>query len=103
MLLDLVMVISKIPCNFPLFQNKRGSPSFAGVVSTKPNEVSFLNTGPFNSNASFKESQPTDTVLGVNGLEKAGHVGVRVRERLGALPFGEALDDPICDFFGGVN
>ena len=66
--------------------------------------MSFLNTDPFDNNRSFKESEPTDTVLGLDGLEKAGHVGVRVEERLGAAPFaGEALDDPVGDVFGGVD
>ena len=38
-LLDLVAVIPQIPCNFPKFHNKRGSPSFAGVASTEPEET----------------------------------------------------------------
>ena len=101
MLLDLVTVIPKIPCNFKQFDNKRGGPLLAIIASTEPNEVSFLNTGPLDSDAAFKES--TDTILGVDGLGKVRHVGVHVRERLGASPFCENLNNPVGDFFGGVN
>ena len=63
-----------------------------------------MNLGPFYSNPSFKESWSSDTVLlGVNCLEKAWHVRVGIGERLGALPFGETLNDPVGDVFGGVN
>ena len=62
-----------------------------------------MKTGPFDSDAAFKESEPTNSVLGGDGLEKAGHVRVRSRERLGASPFCEALDDPKSDFFGCVH
>ena len=100
MLLDLVMVVPTIPCNFQQFDNKRGSPSLAGIALTKPEEVSFLNAGPFDSDSAFKKaSQPIQFWLGVDSLEKAGLVGVRLRERLRALPSYEALDDPI----GGVS
>ena len=106
MLLDLVKkVVPKIPCNFQQFDNKRGSPSLAGIALTKPEEVSFLNAGPFDSDAAFKKaSQSIQSWLGVDSLEKAGLVGVRLRERLTRdSPFCEALDDPIGDVFGGVN
>ena len=96
--------IPKIPCNFPQFDNERGSPSLAGVASTKPDEGSFLNLGPFYSNPSFKESWSSDTVLlGVNCLEKAWHVRVCFGERLRATQFGETLNDPIRDLFGGMD
>ena len=41
----------------------------AGVASTEPDEVSFLYTGSFNSNASFEEGEPAHTVLCGDCLE----------------------------------
>jgi hypothetical protein len=50
-------MIPEIPCNFPEFNTneERGSLSFPGIVTTKPKVMSFLNTGPFNGKAGFKE------------------------------------------------
>ena len=59
-LLDLVAVIRWIPRNFPKFHNERGSPSFAGVALTEPEEVSVLCSGPLDSDASFEESEVID-------------------------------------------
>ena len=75
-LLHLVVVIPRVPRNFPKFHNERGGPSFAGVSSAEPEEVSFLSSGPFDSNASLEESESSNAVLRIDCLEKAWHAGL---------------------------
>jgi len=102
MLLDLVAVIPQIPRNFPKFHNERGGPSFAGVASAKSEEVSVLCSSPFDSDASFKESEPSDLVLCIDGLKKTWHVRLGKGQGLGATPFGETLSDPADDVLGAA-
>ena len=65
--------------------------------------MSVLCSGPFDSDASFEESKPSDLVLCVDGLKETWHVRLGVREGLRAAPFGETLNDPENDVLGGVN
>ena len=67
-------------------------------MSTKPEEVSFLYPGPFDSDASCKEREPFNIVLYINCGEQASHVGLGVREGLGAT-----LNYPVGDVFGGMK
>ena len=39
----------------------------------------------------------------IDCLEEAWHIGLGVGDRLGATPFGETLNDPVVDVFGGMN
>ena len=65
--------------------------------------MSFSNSCPFNIDASFEESEPSNTVSCIDCLKKAWRVGLGMGERLGAAPFGEMLNDPVGDVFCSVD
>jgi hypothetical protein len=67
--LDLVAMVPDIPRNLPQFHDERSSPTFASVASAQPDEVSFLNTCPFDCDAAFEESQPSYAILCVDRFE----------------------------------
>jgi len=65
--------------------------------------MSFLDSSPFDSNAAFEESKPTDAILREDGIAQAWEIGVCWGEWFRATPLSEATNNPEDNFRGCAN